>query len=101
MLVSFVGFQTMFYAASRLQHAPLLKKQMQIPTSLRVPVASACLLAIAAPAAHAQPYPNRPIRIIEPFPAGGGGDVLLRVVAPKLTAVLGQPIVIDNRPGAG
>ena len=61
----------------------------------------ACLVAIAAQDAHAQAYPNRPIRIIEPFPAGGGGDVLLRVLAPKLTAVLGQSIVVDNRPGAG
>src|SRR5688572_21349764 len=92
-----VPFQTMFYAEPRLHHAPLPKKsQMHIPTSLRVAVASACLLAMAAPAADAQPYPNRPIRIIEPFPAGGGGDVLLRAIAPKLTAVLGQPIVIDN-----
>ena len=74
---------------------------MHIPTPLRFAAASACLLAMAAPAAHAQSYPNRPIRIIEPFPAGGGGDVLLRVLAPKLTAALGQPIVVDNRPGAG
>jgi tripartite-type tricarboxylate transporter receptor subunit TctC len=68
---------------------------------LRLAAASACLFAIVLPNAYAQAYPNRPIRIVEPFPAGGGGDFLLRVLATKLTAVFGQPIVIDNRPGSG
>jgi tripartite-type tricarboxylate transporter receptor subunit TctC len=49
----------------------------------------------------AQNWPSKPIRIIVPFPAGGGGDQLARLLQPKLTEELGQPIIIDNKPGAG
>ena len=52
-------------------------------------------------AAQAQPYPNRPIRFIVPFPPGGNLDFITRVIQPKLAEALGQPIVIDNRGGAG
>lgn len=58
------------------------------------------LLPFTAPSA-AQPYPNKPIRIVIPWPAGGITDVITRGVALRLTEVLGQQIVIDNRPGAG
>lgn len=62
---------------------------------------AAMLAAVAAPALSQQgPYPNRPIKIIVPWAAGGGGDVLIRLMAPSLTQRLGQPIVVDNRPGA-
>jgi tripartite-type tricarboxylate transporter receptor subunit TctC len=56
-----------------------------------------------APAAGASTgdWPNRPIRWINPGPAGGAGDVLSRLVADRLGARLGQPVVVDNRPGAG
>lgn len=53
----------------------------------------------AAPA-PAREYPQRPIRIIDGFPAGGGTDFLARVIAQKLTERLGQSVVVDNRPGA-
>src|ERR1043166_8674665 len=46
-------------------------------------------------------YPDRPIRCISPFAAGGSTDVLARLIGPKLTARWGQPVVVDNRPGAG
>ena len=49
----------------------------------------------------AQDYPTRPIHFIVPYPPGGGTDVIARIVQPKLSANLGQPIVIDNRGGAG
>jgi tripartite-type tricarboxylate transporter receptor subunit TctC len=46
-------------------------------------------------------YPDKPIRMVLPFPPGGGTDGLARVLAPKMSQAMGQPIVIDNRPGAG
>jgi tripartite-type tricarboxylate transporter receptor subunit TctC len=56
--------------------------------------------AFAAPAG-AQEYPNRPIRLIVPFAAGQGADAAARIVAQRVSERLGQPIVIENRPGAG
>ena len=52
-------------------------------------------------AAHSQEYPNRPLRNIVPYPPGGGVDVGTRIVATKLSDILGQMVVVDNRPGAG
>ena len=62
-------------------------------------LAACCVLAGAA--VHAQKFPDRPIRFIVPFPPGGGNDILARAIGPKLSESLGQPVVIDNRAGAG
>jgi tripartite-type tricarboxylate transporter receptor subunit TctC len=65
-------------------------------------VALALLLAIAAlPAAAQEAYPTRPIRFVVPFAAGGPSDIVARIMAPHMQQTLGQPVVIDNRTGAG
>ena len=58
------------------------------------------LLALTAAGASAQTYPSGPIKLIVPFPAGGSVDMVARNVAKKLTEVLGQPVLVDNRAGA-
>src|SRR4051794_3469620 len=70
--------------------------------SMRNGTASALLtlLAGAGPAAHAQDYPARAIRLIVPSTAAGTSDVLARMLAPRIAESLGQQVVVDNRPGA-
>ena len=63
-------------------------------------VLAACTLGLAANAALAQDYPQKAIKMITPYPPGGPTDVLARAISQKLSERLGQPIVIDNRPGA-
>lgn len=67
-------------------------------TSLLIP----CTILIAGTGlAVAQPYPNKPVRMVVPYAPGGGVDIMARILAPKLGAALGQQFVVDNRGGAG
>lgn len=78
---------------------------MKYPVSRRCALGGILGLALAT---RAQPglaqaaasYPSRPIRIIVPWAAGGGGDVLVRAIAPSMSQRLGRPVIVDNRPGA-
>src|ERR1700752_5403813 len=77
---------------------------MQSTRSARVLLAALCLTAALTTVASAQddtpPFPNKPIRIVVVFAAGGGNDLVARTVGPKLSDILGQPVIIENKPGA-
>ena len=69
-------------------------------TSLAVSVGMAGAL-LSSPAALAQAFPNKPLRLICPFPPGGAVDIASRAIAQELSKNLGQPVTVENRPGAG
>ena len=69
--------------------------------ALRLAASPRCFASLVAPLAVAQDYPNKPVRIIVPFAAGGPADVYARFLAQRLQESLGQPFIVDDRPGAG
>jgi tripartite-type tricarboxylate transporter receptor subunit TctC len=77
----------------------MLFDQLKRRDFIRLIAGAAMILPAAAVAA--EPFPSRPIRLIVPYPAGGGTDIVGRVLGQKLHESLGQPVVIDNRGGAG
>src|ERR1700759_1186865 len=68
---------------------------------LRFAIALIAVPSSAPPAASAEVYPSRAITIVVPFPAGGPSDTLSRLFAERVRASLGQPVVVENVPGAG
>jgi tripartite-type tricarboxylate transporter receptor subunit TctC len=70
-------------------------------TALLRTLLAALLLAAAGPAFAQAAYPNKQVRVVVPFPAGGSADAFCRIVGEKLGATWGQPVIIDNRAGAG
>ncbi|HWI83814.1 tripartite tricarboxylate transporter substrate binding protein [Ramlibacter sp.] len=71
---------------------------MSVKSMLRLACATA---ALAACSALAQPFPNKPIKLIVGFPPGGGVDIIARTISQPLSERLGQPVIVENRPGAG
>lgn len=64
-------------------------------------LASSAALAVAGlPTAHAQSFPNKPLKIIVPYPPGGSSDIIARAISQPLSESLGQPVIVENRPGA-
>jgi tripartite-type tricarboxylate transporter receptor subunit TctC len=72
---------------------------MTLRVILMTAIAS-CLAMITGTACAQEAYPSKPIRLVVPYPAGGGADTLARMVGNKLSEAFGQPIIIDNKPGA-
>ncbi|MBU8536347.1 Bug family tripartite tricarboxylate transporter substrate binding protein [Falsiroseomonas tokyonensis] len=77
-----------------------ISRRALLGTTLGAPFA-ATLPPLAAPALAQSAWPNRPVRVIVPWPPGGSTDVLARLISEQLSQKLGQPFVVENRPGAG
>ena len=67
---------------------------------LLLATAAATLLPLAVTSAHAQAWPQKPIKIIVTFAPGGSSDIVARLLQPGLAEKLGQPVIVDNKPGA-
>src|SRR4051812_19789757 len=74
---------------------------MKLLRSRRAFSAALLALAMSAAAAATGPYPTRPVHFVVPYPPGGPLDTVARLTAQKVSADLGQPIVVENKPGAG
>src|SRR6478672_12967843 len=75
-------------------------RMMTVPVALSLIVALG-LVAGSTDLASAQAYPQRPIKLVVPFPAGGSNDTAARIVAQGLSSTIGQPVIIENQGGAG
>ncbi len=74
-----------------------MRARIRLTASLGIALASIAV----TPHLDAQQYPTKPIRLVVASSAGGGIDVLARIIAPKFAELIGQPVLVDNRPGAG
>src|SRR3981081_2901468 len=74
---------------------------MQVPRRQFLQLSAGAAALAVSRFAWAQAYPSRPVRLIVPFPPGGGAEISARLIGQWLSERLGQPFIIDNRPGAG
>ena len=95
---------TQFARPSSRRRCTFLRMKSGVTATLAKPTMLSAMVAIACAAggiASAQTFPNRPIRIVVGFAPAGPADVMARLIGQHLTSILGQGVVIDNRPGAG
>lgn len=78
----------------------VIRRALTGPAALPLAAVLLVLTGLVGPA-QAQPYPNKPVRIVVPYPAGGGIDVLSRLIGQRLAQRFGQTVVVENKPGAG
>ena len=92
---SYVSFKPIALVQKALA-ATVLIASVSLPVSAQTP----SIVAASPTSTSSQDYPNRPIKIVVPLPPGGGNDVYARVIAEKLRERLGQPVIVENKPGA-
>src|SRR5215216_6085149 len=81
---------------------PMMSRTSGALLAAMTAVSVAVLAAVTGAAAQdTAGYPNKPVRVIVPFAAGGGNDIFARLVGNKLSEILGQPVINENKPGAG
>ena len=73
---------------------------MWMPRTLKGLLAALCIIAISPAVTAQDKWPGKPIRIVSPFPAGGGNDVIARQIAQGLSERVGVPVIVENRAGA-
>ena len=87
-------------SSSRYFKRTLAQPQSRLTSQAALSAFFLAVMSLATPAS-AQPFPNKPLKIVVGFPPGGGSDLMARIVAEKMSVMLKQPVIVDNKPGAG